>query len=391
MARNWLSGRRGRWAGALAAGAVVTGAAAWWLAGPARAAKGPPRGPAPVAVVVERVLQRDFPEVATGIGRVQPLQSAVVRPQIDGLLAEVHFKEGQPVKEGQLLARLDDRTLAADLAQVRATRASNLAQLETAKLDLVRYTNLLAGEAIARQRVDQQRAQVQQLEAALAASDAAIAAAEARLSFTRITAPLSGRAGLRRVDRGNFVRASDAQGLVTITQVDPVAVLFSLPQDLLPQLTAALASPEGAAVKAFDRSGGALLGQGRLLTIDNQVDDASGTIAAKAELPNQDGKLWAGQFATVELQLRLHPGATVAPSRAIRTGPQGPFAFRVDGGTAKVVPVKVLRESGPLTAVTEGLSPGDTVVVDGHSRLVDGSPVKVVTQGPQAPAPEARP
>ncbi|HZN92243.1 MAG TPA: efflux RND transporter periplasmic adaptor subunit, partial [Myxococcales bacterium] len=185
----------------------MTGAAAWWLAGPARAAKGPPRGPAPVAVVVERVLQRDFPEVATGIGRVQPLQSAVVRPQIDGLLAEVHFKEGQPVKEGQLLARLDDRTLAADLAQVRATRASNLAQLETAKLDLVRYTNLLAGEAIARQRVDQQRAQVQQLEAALAASDAAIAAAEARLSFTRITAPLSGRAGLRRVDRGNFVRA----------------------------------------------------------------------------------------------------------------------------------------------------------------------------------------
>src|SRR5262245_35222051 len=132
MARNWLSGRRGRWVGVLAAGAVVASASAWWLAGPARAAKAPQRGPAPVAVAVERVLQRDFPEVATGIGRVQPIQSAVVRPQIDGLLAEVSFKEGQTVKEGQLLARLDDRALAADVAQARATRAANVAQLETA-------------------------------------------------------------------------------------------------------------------------------------------------------------------------------------------------------------------------------------------------------------------
>src|ERR1043165_70581 len=185
MAQHRPSGARGRWVGGLAAIAVVASVAWWWMAGPARAAKAPQRGPPPVSVEVEQVVRRDFPDVVSGIGRVQPIQSAVVRAQIDGLLSEVLFTEGQSVKEGQLLARLDDRALSAELAQARAARASTRAQLETAKIDLVRYTNLLAGEAIARQRVDQQQAQVQQLEAAIAANDAAIAAAEVRLSFTR--------------------------------------------------------------------------------------------------------------------------------------------------------------------------------------------------------------
>ena len=192
--------------------------------------------------------------------------------------------------------------------------------------------------------------------------------------------------GLRRVDRGNLVRAADTQGLVGITQVDPVAILFSLPQDQLPALSTALSAPESARVTALDGAGGTALGEGRLLTIDNQVEPTTGTIAAKAELPNPEGKLWAGQFVTVELQLQVHRGATVSPSRAIRTGADGPFAFRVENNVARVVPVKVLRERGPLTAIAEGLSPGDVVVVDGHSRLVDGSPIKTVG-GPSSPTP----
>jgi RND family efflux transporter MFP subunit len=358
---------------------VVVGSPLYGCSSRSDAAK--PSGPPPVPVAVETVVQRDVPQVVRGIGTVQALQSVVIRPQIDGVVSEIAFREGQAVKAGDLLARIDDRAIVAEVAMVKAERASNTAQLETARVDLERYSNLLADEAIAKQQVDQQRAKVLQLEAALAGNDAAIAAAQVKLSYTRITSPISGRIGLRRVDRGNLVRAGDERGLVTVTQVDPVAVVFTLPQDMLPRVRQLLTAAEGAPVVAFDRGGGAPLTEGRLLTIDNQIDATTGTIAAKAEFPNADGKLWPGQFVAVEVRTGVLKGASVVSARAVKRGTEGPYVFKVQNGVAKVVPVKVAHEDAQAVAIAEGLAAGDAVVVDGHSRLRPDSPVKLAPAG----------
>ncbi|WP_235216962.1 efflux RND transporter periplasmic adaptor subunit [Archangium violaceum] len=326
---------------------------------------------------MEQASRRDIPHLIRGIGTVQSLHSVVVRTQVDGLLTRVNFQEGQHVNEGDLLARIDDRTIAAEIAQARAEKARNEAQLQAARLDLERYGNLVRDEAIARQTVDQQKAQVEQLEATVRANEATIAAAQVRLSYTRITAPVTGRVGLRRVDPGNVVRASDAQGLVTVTQMNPIAVIFSLPQDELPRLQPLLRAPAGTPVTAFNRAGGEALAEGRLLMIDNQINPTTGTISLKAEFPNAEGKLWPGQFVTVELSLGESQGATVVSARAVQRGLQGAFVFRVDEAKATVVPVTVGYADDELAVVTSGVAPGDTVVSDGQSRLKAGSTVKV--------------
>lgn len=346
--------------------------------------KGPPSKP-PVPVVVAQAEQRDVPRVIRGIGAVRPEASVVVRAQREGLLQAVRFKEGQTVTRGDLLALLDDRALVAAVAQARAGRARTEAQLTAARVDLERYRALASTEAVSRQMLDQQEALVLQLEAGLAADDANLAAAEVALSDTRIEAPISGRVGLRRVDVGNLVRPSDAEGIVGISQLDPITVVFSLSQDHLPALQPLLAAPEGAPVRAFDRDRGALLGDGRLVTVDNQIDPDTGTLALKAALPNPDGRLWPGQFVTVEIQTDTLMGATVVPTRALRRGPQGAYVFRVDGEAVAVVPVEVTHEDDAFTALGAGLNPGDTVVVDGQSRLSPGSTIKAV----EASAPAA--
>ncbi|HEY0715829.1 MAG TPA: efflux RND transporter periplasmic adaptor subunit [Polyangia bacterium] len=378
----------GRWGGAALLALVLVGT--WWLIGRQQSA---PAAPAPpkVPVAVERVEVDDVPHVSAGIGTVTSLHSVTLRSQVDGILTAVLFKEGQNVRKGELLARIDDRAIVAAVAQAKAQKSRNQAELHAARADLTRFQNLLKEEAISRQAIDQQNAKVEQLRATIEANDATIAAEEVRLSFTRITAPVTGRVGLRRVDPGNVVRASDPEGLVTVTQMDPIAVIFTLPQDMLGRVTPLLQNPEGAPVTALDRDQGTVIAKGKLAMIDNQIDAASGTIRVKAEFANPEGRLWPGQFVTVRLQTGATPRALVVAARAVQRGLNGTFVFRIRNGKAEVVPVTVALETDGRAVLTAGVAAGDEVVVDGQSRLKPGAGVKVVP-GPSPPiAPERSP
>lgn len=362
---------------------------AWRLLSGSLAAD-PPHGPPPVPVSVTTVEQRDVPQLAVGIGTVQSLHNVVLRPQVSGIVTEVLFVEGQQVKQGQLLARIDDRTIVSNLRQAEAEKARNEAQLKAAKLDKSRYDNLLAEEAISRQTVEQQVAQVEQLEAAIRANEATIAAQQVQLSFTKITSPVNGRVGLRRVDPGNLVQVGDAQGLVTVTQVDPISVIFTLPQELLTRVQSLTQGDSLAHVGAYDRDGGVLLSEGNLTTIDNQVDASTGTIRLRAQFVNKDGKLWPGQFVTVRLQTGVSDNALVVPARTVRQGLQGPFVFRVREQTAEVVPVQVSYSNDEIAVIQAGLAKGDSIVTDGQSRLKPNAKVSLV-EGPQTLVSEAQP
>ncbi len=365
---------RGALLGATVSVAVVV-LIAWRLLSGSLAA-GPPNGPPPVPVTVVAVEQKDVPQVATGIGTVQSLHNVTLRPQVSGIVTEVLFEEGQQVQRGQLLARIDDRAILANLRQAEAEKARNEAQLKAARLDKSRYDNLLAEEAISRQTVEQQIALVEQLEAAIRANEATIAAQQVQLSFTKITSPVNGRVGLRRVDAGNLVQSGDATGLVTVTQVDPISIIFTLPQELLSRVQGL---PNGTAhVGAYDRDGGVLLAEGKLTTIDNQVDASTGTIRLRAEFVNSEGKLWPGQFVTVRLQTGVSGDALVVPTRTVRQGLEGPYVFRVRADKAEVVPVQVGYSNDEITVITAGLAQGDSIVTDGHSRLTPNAPVKLV-------------
>lgn len=359
---------------------VVVVLIAWRLLTSSLAAE-PPQGPPPVPVSVTTVEQRDVPQLAAGIGTVQSLHNVVLRPQVSGIVTEVLFVEGQQVKRGQLLARIDDRTIIANLRQAEAEKARNEAQLKAANLDKSRYDNLLAEEAISRQTVEQQVALVEQLEAAIRANEATIAAQQVQLSFTKITSPVNGRVGLRRVDPGNLVQIGDVEGLVTVTQVDPISVIFTLPQELLNRVQGLTSGDSHAHVGAYDRDGGELLSEGKLTTIDNQVDASTGTIRMRAEFVNKEGKLWPGQFVTVRLQTGVSGNALVVPARSVRQGLQGPFVFRVREQKAEVVPVQVGYSNDEIAVIQAGLAQGDSVVLDGHSRLKPNASVKLV-EGP---------
>jgi RND family efflux transporter MFP subunit len=347
----------------------------WWIFGTGKP-DAPPPAPVPVSVI--RAETKDVPHMASGIGTVESLHSVTVRPQVEGVLSDVLFQEGQMVKKGDLLVKIDDRAFAAALAQAQAEKARNEAQLRSAEQDLVRYTNLVKEEAISRQTVEQQEGTVGQLKAAIRANDAAIAAAQVQLSYTRITSPVSGRIGLRRVDPGNLVRATDADGLVTVTQISPISVVFSLPQTLVSSIQPLLKEPGGALVTAYDRDNGTRLADGTLSMIDNQIDTATGTIKLRAEFANDDGSLWPGQFVTVRLQIGMSTGAVAVAPKAVKQGLEGPFVFRVTNGKAQVVPVTVGYSTDDVAVITKGLSAGDTVVSDGQSRLKDGAAVTIV-------------
>jgi RND family efflux transporter MFP subunit len=386
---------RGAILGAVVSVAVVV-LLAWRLLSGSLSADAPHESPTvPVSVVT--VEQKDVPQVAAGIGTVQSLHNVTLRPQVSGIVTEVLFEEGQNVKRGQLLARIDDRTILANLRQAEAEKARNEAQLKAANLDKSRYDNLLAEEAISRQTVEQQVAMVEQLQAAIRANEATIAAQQVQLSFTKITSPVNGRVGLRRVDPGNLVQLGDAAGLVTVTQVDPISVIFTLPQELLSRVAGLTNGKPHAHVGAFDRDGGVLLSEGKLTTIDNQVDASTGTIRMRAEFTNSEGKLWPGQFVTIRLETGVSSNALVVPSRTVRQGLEGPFVFRVREQKAEVVPVQVGYSDDEITVITGGLAKGDSIVSDGHSRLtpnamvelVDGSnPAALVSDAQTKPRPQ---
>lgn len=314
----------------------------------------------------------------SGLGAVQSPHEVVIRPQIDGQLASLHFREGQDVQRGDLLAVIDDRSIRARLAQATADRQRASSELKQAERDLERYRNLQKTSAIAVQAVGQQETLVEQSRAALAAAEAALASAETDLSHTRIRSPVSGRAGLRRIDAGNIVRATDTAGIVTITQIHPVAVVFSLPQEALPQLRTLGRTPT-APVEVFDRSGGKVLATGTLETLDNRVDAASGTVRLKAMFANTDEVLLPGQSVSVRLTAGQLSGNPVVPAAAVQRGREGRYVWRVADGKAAPAFVTLLHEDDRVAVIASGLAIGDTIVTDGQLRLKPGASVRLIT------------
>jgi len=350
--------------------------------------------PTAIPVRVVQVVQQDVPRYVSGIGTVLSLHSVIIRPQVDGILTRLLVKEGQLVKAGDLLATLDDRSIRANLDQAKAQLAQNQAQLQVAQINLKRYKLLSVDDGVSKQTYDQQAALVNQLNATAQGNQAAIDAAQVQLSYTQIRSPVTGRVGIRTVDEGNFLRMSDAQGLFSVTQIDPIAVEFSLPQQMLPTLQQLVRAQDPAAVQAYlgtdSNKADALLGNGHLSLIDNQIDTGTGTLRAKAEFANPQQKLWPGQLVTVKIQTALDQGALTVPPTVVQRGLDQHFVFRVKGQQVERVPVQLLYQDSELNIIA-GVRAGDVLVSDGQSRLKPGSQVQVLDAPPPAPAQEPKP
>lgn len=359
---------------------------------PGMRAGGPPGGPSGGArrfggetrVGSAQAQRTDLPVHLAALGTVTPIESVVVRSRVEGELQSLHFTEGQRVKKGDLLAQIDPRAFQVELAQGEAAKARNAALLANAKEDLARYETLLAQDSIAAQQVTNQRSLVRQYEAAVLADDATIASARLSLQYARITAPISGRVGLRLATPGNIVRSSDADGLLTITQDAPISVVFALPEPQLVAVRNAIARG-GLPVEARDRDNRTVLATGTLRILDNQIDVATGTVKAKAMFENRDGALFPNQFVNVKLRVDTIADAIVVPVSAIQRGASGTFVYVVDAEMKAVMrPVKTGVLEGELQQVTEGLQPGERVVTDGVDRLREGDKVKL-DDTPSAP------
>ena len=367
---------------------IVTGS--WLLTRPA---KTKPTHTATIPVRVIQVVQRDVPRYVSGIGAVLSLHSVMIRPQIDGILTQLLVKEGQSVKAGDLLATLDDRSIQASLDQANAQLGQNQAQLRVAQIDLKRYQLLSVDNGISKQTLDQQQALVNQLKATARGNQAAIAAAKVQLSYTHIHSPVTGRVGIRAVDPGNFLRVSDAQGLFSVTQIDPIAVEFSLPQQQLPTLHDLLEAKTPALVKAFigdSEHSITPLGEGRLSLIDNQVSATTGTIKVKAQFDNPQHTLWPGQLVNVEVQTGVEQNALVVPPSVVQRGLDNYFVYRVKGDGVESVPVRMVYQDTELNIIS-GVNGGDTLVSDGQSRLKPGSRIEVVHEPAQTPDASVQP
>jgi membrane fusion protein, multidrug efflux system len=348
-----------------------------------------------IPVVVETAAKRDMPIWLDGLGTVQAFQMVTVKSMVDGPLISVPFKEGQQVHAGDVLGRIDPRTYQAALDNATAKRALDEATLANARLDLARYQKLVATNYATQQQADTARATVAQLEAQIRQDQAQIDTAQTQMSYTTITAPLDGIVGMRWVDPGNIVHASDQTGLVVITQLQPVSVMFSLPQQSLPQVAAALAAAvaggqPGPETVATMQGVGKPLDKGTLTVLDNQIDSTTGTIRLKATFPNKAGTLWPGGFVGVRLRVETVRDATVVPQAAVQRGPRQSFIFVIDqDNVAHRVNVTVSYEDELGSIITSGVKPGDKVVVDGASRLTDGG--KVTLAQPEGDAPQAAP
>jgi multidrug efflux system membrane fusion protein len=342
----------------------------------------------PVLAAVPRVL--DVPVYLDGVGAVRALNNVLVRPQVDGKLIAVNFTEGQDVKKGDVLGEIDPVLYKAQYDQAVAKKAQDEALLANQRLDLIRYQQLAATNAGSKQQADTQRAVVAQQEALVNADQAAIDNAQATLGYTKIIAPLSGRAGLRQVDQGNIVHASDATGLVIITQLQPIAVQFSLPQQQIVRVNAA--SAKGSlAVDVFGNDGTTVVDTGKLTGIDNQVDQTTGTLKLKSEFPNASFQLWPGQFVNVRLRVETLPHALVIPTSAVQRGPAGTFSYVIgDGDTVTAKPVAVTQQNETDAVIASGLSASDRVVTTGFANLSEGAKV-VVGKNEQTPTADLAP
>ena len=352
------------------------------------------RGPMPaptVPVRVATVRQQSMPHFLNGLGTVTPSADVLVTSRVDGQLMRLHFTEGQHVSAGDLLAEIDPRPFEAALAEARGTLARDKAQLVNARRDLDRYAKLAAGDYIARQQYESQRATVRQYEGTVAADEAAVQSAALQLEYSRIVAPVSGRLGLRNVDEGNMIKASDTEGLVRITEITPCYVVFTLPENRVPLVGTALRrTREGAArplVQAWDREQKNLLAFGELLSMDNRIDQATGTVRLKAQFANEKLSLYPNQFVNARVLVAELPDALTIPTAAVRLGSRGSYVYVIDKeNIAHVRTITPGIATNSLTVVDEGLQAGETVVVDGLDRLRDGLRVKIAAtvETPQA-------
>ncbi|WP_345246297.1 MdtA/MuxA family multidrug efflux RND transporter periplasmic adaptor subunit [Pigmentiphaga soli] len=392
--------RRRRWPWLIAI-LVLAAAAVWWwshrhAAGPGQQARqgqaGRPGGRAggrpaagaampmpPTPVKVEAARAENLDVFIRALGTVTAFNTVTVRSRVDGELLKVLFREGQLVKAGDLLAQIDPRAFQVQLAQAEGALQQNQAQLDNARRDLQRYQTLFAQDSIARQQVDTQAALVRQYEGTLKTNQAAVDNAKLQLDYTRVTAPIAGRLGLRQVDQGNLVSSGDANGLVIITQTQPISILFTIAEGDLPDVLRELRAGHQLTVQAWDRADLHHIADGVLATVDNQIDTTTGTVKLKARFENKDESLFPNQFLNVRLHVRTLQGATVIPAAAVQRGTPGTYVYVVgDDGTVQMRVVKLGLLDGERIAVDEGLKPGERVVTDGLDRLRDGAKVEVV-------------
>lgn len=385
--------------------AVLAGGGAWYVyQGRAPSGQGPgageaagprgggPRGDRPVPVTVATLAQGDVRVTVPALGTVVPRNLVTVRSRVDGPLLAVKFVEGQSVKAGEVLALIDPEPFRAALEQARGQLARDQALLKNARIDLERYRGLLAQDSIAKQQVDTQEALVRQYQGTVQTDEGNLRSAELQLSYTTIKAPISGRVGLRAVDPGNMVKASDTAGLVTIAQVSPITAVFPVPEERLPAIMNRLREGQGLKVEAWDREMKTRLAEGRLLAVDAQIDSTTGTVKLKADFANTDGSLFPNQFVNVRLLLDTLKGVVTVPAAAVQQGSKGSFVYRLAAdGKVAAVPVRLGPVDGGKAAVEEGLAVGDRVVVDGLDKLKDGAKVEAIDpKAVDAPGRESR-
>jgi len=335
-------------------------------------------GPPVIPVAVAKVETQDVPIFLTGLGSVEAYNTVTIKSRIDGQLVRVAFREGQDVKQGDLLAEIDPRTYQVQLQQTEATLFKDKASLQDAKLNLERFKSLYQeGGVISKQQLDTQDSLVNQLEGTVRSDQAQIDNVKLQLVYTRITAPVNGRVGLKLVDVGNMVHAADANGLLVLTQLQPIAVVFSLPEDQLPTVSQHMRGA-ALAVDAYSRDDRTQLASGKLLTIDNQIDQTTGTGKLKAIFDNRDRTLWPNQFVNIRLLLETKKNSTVVPAAAIQRGPQGTYVFTLKPDkTVELRTVRLAFSQGNMSAIESGLNPGENVITDGQDKLQNGSHVEV--------------